>query len=495
MKHIFLLGFLSFSVLASEKLTDSIPFPFHEVQREAEGKSNSMMILNSGLASLELRLQLIREATGHIEVEYFIFGLDESSRLLTQELVLAAQRGVKVRMLIDKSAAVFEFDEYYAKVLSGYGIEVRYYNSAGLYRISSIQFRNHRKLISVDDSKAITGGRNIGNDYFDMSPTFNFLDTDVYVEGDIVKTMRHSFDEYFEAEISERPKLPKEPRLTKSPRMEKYLKRLTNAQNFIQRREGDQKLLEKVKELGQSELGKLQKHNCPETTYTTDRPGGNFKTRLVKKYSDDFRFVRKALFDKINEVDKSVTLASPYMINNKYSHSLMDDLLARQVDIRLYTNSLASTDAVYVAANLYLDVPKWTREGIKVHVHNGQYLERTTVLNDDIKKAKWGVHTKAQVYEYQDSSRNEIMIGTYNIDNRSNHYNNEMVLFCRGNDALIQEMKGSIEGLMEEGYEITSAGQAVDKNGNAVNVMGADPDNKLLMKLITLPSWLLKFLL
>lgn len=495
MKHFLLLGLLSFSALASEKLTDTIPFPFHEVQRESEGKSNALMILNSGLASLELRLQLIREAKSNIEVEYFIFGLDESSRLLTQELVLAAQRGVKVRMLIDKSAAVFEFDEYYAKVLAEYGIEVRYYNSAALYRISSIQFRNHRKLISVDDSKAITGGRNIGNDYFDMSPTFNFLDTDVYVEGDIVKTMRLSFDEYFEAKISERPKLPKKPRLTKSPRMEKYIARLTKAQSFIQRSEADQNLLEKVKELGQSELLKLQKHHCPETTYTTDRPGGNFRTRLVKKYSDDFRFVRKALFDKINHVDKRVTLASPYMINNKYSHSLMDDLLEKGVEIKLYTNSLASTDAVYVAANLYLDVPKWTREGIKVHVHDGLYLEGTSVLNDDIKKAKWGVHTKAQVYEYQDSALNEIMIGTYNIDNRSNHYNNEMVLFCRGSEALVQELKGSIDDLIDEGYEITASGQAVDKDGNAVNVMGANPDNKLLMKLITLPSWLLKFLL
>lgn len=495
MKHFFLLGLLSFSALATEKLTDNIPFPFHEVQKASEGKSNSMMILTSGLGSLELRLQLIREAKTNIEVEYFIYGLDESSKLVTQELVLAAQRGVKVRMLIDKSAAIFEFDEYYAKVLAEYGIEVRYYNSAPLYRLSSIQFRNHRKLLSVDDSKAITGGRNIGNDYFNMSPHFNFLDTDVYVEGDIVKTIRLSFDEYFEAQIAERPKLPKEPRLTKSPKMEKYIKRLADAEAFIQRTESDQVLLDKISELGQAELTKSQKHNCPETTYTTDRPGGNFKTRLVKKYSDDFRFVRKALFDKITHVDKRVTLASPYMINNKYSHLLMDDLLNRGIEIKLYTNSLASTDAVYVAANLYMDVPKWTQSGIKVHVHNGLYLDGTTVLNDEIKQAKWGVHTKAQVYEYQDSSLNEIMIGTYNIDNRSNHYNNEMAIFCRGSEALVQDLKGEIERLMYEGYEITASGQAVDKEGNSVNVMGANPDNKLLMRLITLPSWLLKFLL
>ena len=508
MKPLLFLSILSFSSFlnAQSLLADNIPYPFHEVQKATEGKINEWMILNSGLASLEKRLELIRSAKSHIEVEYFIYGEDEASKIVTQELILAAQRGVKVRILIDKSLAVFVFDEFYAKALAKHNIEVRYYNAAPVIFVSTIQFRNHRKLLSVDDRAAITGGRNIGDDYFDMSPKFNFLDTDVLIEGDIVKTIRLSFDEYFEADITQRPRFPKRPKdkvlktVNGKPRMvdnsnavNRYFKRVSDIKKFLTRSEEDQVLVDKIGTIGQEILATHKKHLCPEMTYTTDRPGGSFMTRLLHKYSDDYRFVRKSLYDKISKVDKAVILASPYMINNKYSHSLMDDLLDKKIDIQLYTNSLASTDAIYVAANLYVDVKGWAKSGIRIHVHDGLYMDETPVIDEAVKKAKWGVHTKAHVYEYKNDS--EIMIGTYNIDNRSNHYNSEMVVFCKSSPELTAELKENIQSRMNEGFEILHDGQAINKNGERVNTMGASSENKLLMKLITLPSWLLKFLL
>lgn len=492
MKYLILFGLLSFNAIAAQsELSDMIPFPFYDVQKVTEGKTNKLMIIDSGVAAFEKRVEMIRAAKEHIEVEYFIYALDESSKLLTQELVAAAKRGVKVRILIDKSAAVFEFNKYYAKALHEQNIEVRYYNSAALYRISSIQFRNHRKLLSVDDRLAMTGGRNIENDYFDMSPEFNFTDTDVYLEGPMAKTMRLSFDKYFEDKISERPKLPKRPRREKA--IANYQKKMDKARAFLVRTAEDEVLLDKVTSVGKKVLAQNKLRVCPETTYSTDRPGGNFWTRLVKRYSDDYRFLRKTLFDKINRADKSVILASPYMINNRYSRELMHDLIDRNVDIQLYTNSLASTDAVYVAANLYLDVKSWANKGIKIHIHDGKYLDETPVIDESIKGAKWGTHTKAHIYESQNFS--EIMVGTYNIDNRSNHYNSEMAIFCKGSDELTADLKESIERRMNHGYEITAEGKAINKDGKEVDVMGADTDNKLLMKLITFPSWLLKFLL
>ena len=501
----FILLLLSLSASAKVKLSDAIPYPFHEVQKTADGKNNELTILNSGIASLKLRLDMIRRAQNQIEVEYFIYGLDRSSKIITQELVLAAQRGVKVRILIDKSAAVFVFNEYYAKALSEKNIEVRYYNAAPLIQVSTIQFRNHRKLLSVDDKEAITGGRNLGDDYYDLSPKFNFIDTDVYVKGDIVSTMRKTFDAYFESNISEKPDFPKMPRnanIVSGTRnqnnafkrlMKTYLEKTEAAKSFLVRTEQDENDIKKIDEIGEPILNNLKSHICPETTFTTDRPGATFINRLIEKYSDDYRFVRKTLYDKISTVDKSLLLVSPYMINNRYSHSLMDELLVNKVEINLYTNSLASTDAVYVAANLYLDINKWKKEGLNIHVHAGQYLNETPAFDDSIKNAKWGLHTKAHVYERSDSS--EIMIGTYNIDNRSNHYNSEMAIFCKGNDELTSELKSSIQDRMREGLEITPDRSAIDKHGNKTSAMGIDPDNKLLMRLITLPSWFLKFLL
>ncbi|MDH5414686.1 MAG: phospholipase D-like domain-containing protein, partial [Flavobacteriaceae bacterium] len=126
-------------------LSSTIPYPFYAVHKADEGKPNKLMILNSGIASLEKRLEIIDSATKTIEVEYFIYSTDLSSSLVTKALVRAASRGVKVRMLIDKSMAVFQFDEYYAKALSevkdqngNHNIEVRYYNAAPIFKFSTI---------------------------------------------------------------------------------------------------------------------------------------------------------------------------------------------------------------------------------------------------------------------------------------------------------------------------------------------------------------------
>ncbi len=171
----------------------------------------------------------------------------------------------------------------------------------------------------------------------------------------------------------------------------------------------------------------------------------------------------------------------------------MKSLLKRNVDLTIYTNSLASTDAVYVAANLYYDVFKWTRKGINIYLHDGLYTNNNSELDENIKKAKWGTHSKVQVYEATTFS--EAMIGTYNIDNRSNFYNSEMALFCKGNDAFTKVVKDEIVEMMDKGIKINPDGSASDREGNKKSVFGSSTKDLRLMRLIFLTSWLLKFLL
>jgi putative cardiolipin synthase len=182
---------LTFLCTLSAFAADSIPYPFLEVQ---ENQGNKVMVIENGVAAFETRLQMIRRAQKNIEVEYFIYNTDVAGKIVSRELVAAAKRGVKVRVLIDKSIAVFQLNSFYAHELAENGVEVKYYNTASVLAPSTMQFRNHRKLISIDDVEAITGGRNIAEEYFDMSPEYNFNDRDIYVTGPIVKAMRDSFD-------------------------------------------------------------------------------------------------------------------------------------------------------------------------------------------------------------------------------------------------------------------------------------------------------------
>ncbi len=520
-KALFLSVFLASSVFAGELLSSNIPYPFYDVHKASEGKENKLMILDSGMAALQKKLDLINKAQKNIEVEYFIYGTDQSSRLITQALVAAAKRGVKVRMLIDKSAAVFEFDEYYAKALAKHDIQVRYYNSASVIRISSMNFRNHRKLLAVDDTYAITGGRNIEDDYYDMSPKFNFVDRDVLIEGPMATTMRKSFDKFFEDKISERPVFPVRPSVTiektvrhnrasglvkeeadNTKALNKYLSRTKEAEDMLVENETDRSAKNKVAEIAQTILQTKEMHSCPELTFSTDRPGASFwrgatlwNRIFSDRYTNNYRYLRKTLFDKISAVDKKVLISSPYMINNGHSRGLMHKILKKDVELIVYTNSLASTDALYVAANLYKDIRYWVDLDVKVYLHKGTYMDigSSNTFSPDVKKAKWGTHSKVQIYYDQDYS--EIMIGTYNIDNRSNYYNTEMAIFCKGSDSITKELEDSIYQRIDNGFRVNRDLVGMDKDGNEINILGADPDNVFLMNLIALPSWLLKPLL
>lgn len=475
---------LSLLILSFVASAEEIPYPFFDVQ---SGGKNEVMHITDGLAALKLRVDMIRRAQKSIELEYFIYNTDIAGKIITRELVAAAKRGVKVRLLIDRSLPIFKFNIFYASELKENGVEIKYYNVASFLRISSVQFRNHRKLLSVDDKEAITGGRNIGDDYFDLSDHFNFNDTDIYVAGPMAKTMRDSFDKYWEDEISADPSLYK---------MELYKDQEDQskiAKEFFEESEKERKAREVMETLGQKRLSLVKTHACPELTFATDAPGGQFFKRITFEYRDDYRYLRQALFAKVSQIDKAILLSSPYMINNIQTKPLMEELLKKNVDITIYTNSLASTDAVYVASNLYLDLVRWRKQGIKIFLHDGLYLGDNPELDESIKKARWGTHSKVQVYETSKGS--EVAIGTYNIDNRSNFYNSEMMLFCKGNEELTAEVKDTIMKWAHKGIEINEDGTATERDGTKKSIFGHSKKGLLTMRLIFLPSWLLKFLL
>ncbi len=500
---------LSLTLFSAPTYADTpLEAPFFKVE-DSRDKSvkNEMIVLNSGIASLQFRLDMIKRAKKSIEVEYFIYNQDQAGRILTHALIEAAKRGVKVRILVDKSMPIFALDNHIAKELRKYGIDLRFYNDAILLELSTTQFRSHRKLFLVDDKEAITGGRNIGDDYFDLSEHFNFLDRDIYVKGSIVKTMRQSFDEYFDHKITEYPTPPKLPsksmlRLHKGGRraavirnyeidLKQFKKAEENAKKFLIENDKDIFTKKRVEEISRPILNAKKTYNCPLTTYATDLPGANFYERLRIDYGETYRILRKVLSHKIENIKEELLISSPYFINNKLTRGLMYDLLDKDIKIKIYTNSLGSTDAIYVAANFYTDVFKWQAEGVIPYIHNGKWLPKYETITEGVKTAKWGTHSKTQIYD-----NDEVMIGTYNVDNRSNYYNSEMALFCKGNPELTAEVLASITERTNAGYKIVENHEAVDSNNLPADVYGnPTKTSKFIMNAIAIPSILLRDLL
>jgi cardiolipin synthase C len=477
--------------------TDLYPY------RVTSTAGHEMRVINSGMAALYARVDLIRRAKKTLELEYFIFNPDHSGRIILKELVKAANRGVKVRVLIDKSMAVFVLDKYYASTLKKHGVELRYYNAASAILISSVQFRNHRKLLAMDNREAITGGRNIGNEYFDLSETFNFLDRDSWIKGEIVKAMTDSFDLYWKDSIVKKAKKLKMPfkrishnhkrrgveKARYKRRVKTHLKRVEEADKVLEPNKEDDKILEYAMTKGKEIYLQLDQHNCPEIAFATDREGGRFWERLnSENYHTNYRLLRKEIGKWIEKIDKEVTLDSPYFLNNKRSRKVINDLLDKEVKVSILTNSLGSTDAIYVSTLFNTEVRRYTPfELFNAYTYKGKFNHESEVYNKKIAEAIWGTHSKTIVF-----NDDAFMIGTFNIDNRSSFYNTEMAIFCAGSTELRNDVLENIQFRMKGSYHLDKNGKPDD--GSKVTE-GASFYKRVLYVFLKVPAAILKFLL
>ncbi|MCM2337943.1 MAG: phospholipase D-like domain-containing protein, partial [Lysobacter sp.] len=165
------------------------------------------LILDHGPDALLARVNLIRSATTAIDLQTYIFDEDDAGRLVIDELLAAARRGVRVRLLLDQLAALEKVETLAALAGAHANLQVRVYNPVlGRARISYPQYalaaaccwkrlnqRMHTKLLLVDGAVGISGGRNYQDDYYDWDATYNFRDRDVLVAGPVAREMDADF--------------------------------------------------------------------------------------------------------------------------------------------------------------------------------------------------------------------------------------------------------------------------------------------------------------
>jgi putative cardiolipin synthase len=174
-----------------------------------QGGESGYRILSVGVDGFLVRSQLIDAAERTLDLQYFIFRGDETGRLLTDALLHAADRGVRVRVLVDDGDTVAG-DEQIIALDAHPNIEIRIFNPfvyrghnklrrtwEFLLHASRLDYRMHNKLLVVDDAVALIGGRNIGNQYFQLDPDSQFADDDVFAAGPIAAQLSATFDEFW----------------------------------------------------------------------------------------------------------------------------------------------------------------------------------------------------------------------------------------------------------------------------------------------------------
>lgn len=326
------------------------------VQRAADGTAEQFVrVLETGDDALLARIHPIRVATRSIDVQTFIWANDETGRYLLHELLLAAQRGVVVRMLVDQWVAALSESitpELLASVAMAHpNLKAKIYNPVlsfapgqleiaeqSLRDFKTLNQRMHNKIILIDGAVGVTGGRNVENDYYDRGELRNYRDRDVLVVGPAVRAMRDSFDAYWAYERC----LP--------------LESLPDVSDVIARGE--------VPPLGSRE--DLQPGHRFDALNAAASDPRDVKCRLVDPgaWVREARFVADApgknpsaglagggrtadaLREFVSRAEHRLLMQSPYTVLDDRAAQEIAELRARrcELEILISTNSLASTD-------------------------------------------------------------------------------------------------------------------------------------------------------
>lgn len=183
-------------------------------EAKAHRGDSGFRIIPAGMDGFLMRMQMIDAAEKTLDLQYFIFRGDHTGRMLTDAVLKAADRGVRVRILLD-DAETRDGDEQITRLAAHPSVEIRIFNPFAyrghspflkavefMFHASRLDYRMHNKLLIADNAIGLMGGRNIGDQYFQIDPSSQFADDDVFAAGPIVQKLSESFDEFWNYKLS-----------------------------------------------------------------------------------------------------------------------------------------------------------------------------------------------------------------------------------------------------------------------------------------------------
>lgn len=390
-------------------------------------------VLEKGEESLLARAWLADHAKRSIDVQYFIWSTDNIGILAAESLLRAAERGVRVRVLVD-DLLIDASDRTILALAEHPNVSVRIYNpqhSVGVDRVRRIfniatrfraaNQRMHDKTFVVDGAVAILGGRNMADEYYDYDHRYNFRDRDVLLIGPVVSDMRISFDRFWDSDLC----VPVQKQLSDQ------LKRMDSAgiqsvyddlhayarrpENFApQVRQALRNMSDQVKPL-------ISALVWDEVQFVSDIPGKNDASQGLSGGGRS----TTALIEALKKAEKSVTIQSPYLVMPEGGVEFFDAMIRRGVRVRISTNSLASTDNIEAFSGYHKQRSVLLAAGIDIFEFRPTPEIQRTLIDRYAALEKnapvFAVHAKTMVIDGR-----TLFIGTFNLDPRSANLNTEV---------------------------------------------------------------------
>jgi phosphatidylserine/phosphatidylglycerophosphate/cardiolipin synthase-like enzyme len=427
--------------------------------------------LENGGQSLLARLWLLDEANSSLDIQYYSFSNDVTGLIAANRIVNAADRGVKVRILIDDAASRLNSRE--VRLLDSHdNVEVKVFN-AGLKlgrldkrvdklskNLNRMMRRMHNKTFTVDGKAGILGGRNVADRYFDYSRDYNFRDRDLLLFGKAVIDIRQSFEEFWNSDLS----IPYS-RLSASVNKRKYRdpKRFDDLHCYAEEtkdfspamRDRAKNFHEELKKASQSGELVWAKNMC----FISDKPQ---KVKGLKPKEGST--CTDSLASLIRQARSSVDIDSPYFITTDSAKKLLRETVQRGVKIRVLTNSLESTDNYEAFSGYQRDRKSILETGVQVYEFKPDAKVRYKLMVPEVQatigyEAVYGFHPKTVII---DSS--VVAVGSYNFDPRSANYNTECIAIVRSLQTVKNLSKHFEEEILpENAWEVTKKFNADSK--------------------------------
>ena len=377
--------------------------------------------LPDAIDALSARIVMARRAEKTLDVQYYLIYDDIIGRMFVRELLHAADRGVRVRVLLDDIITV-GLDEGLVLVDSHPNIEVRLFNpfrrgafgrpGSALTEFGRINRRMHNKSFTADNSVTIFGGRNIANEYFSATDEIHFGDFDVVGIGPVVQEVSTSFDAYWNHEAA--IPVPAVIRSDADPDagMTGLRERLDQSYQAIL----DSPYSEAVK----VRVGDYMGENAGRYVWAPHRFVADDPDKAVKAKAAGASSMLGPLVESMKSAESKLVLVSPYFVPTDAGIDMFVDLVGRGVEVTIITNSLAANNQITVHGAYARSRKPLLEAGVAIH----ELRRDATMMGAQYTQSeatKTTLHTKGFIVDER-----EFFIGSFNFDPRSAYLNTEL---------------------------------------------------------------------
>lgn len=383
-------------------------------------KKSGFHMLDRGVDALSARLQLIDMTENTLDLQYYIYSSDLTGGLIAERILAAADRGVRVRILLDDIGNSMS-DKAVATLDRHTNIELRLFNPvtmrhkwftlpSKIVEFGRINNRMHNKLMVADNLAMITGGRNIGDEYFTLSER-DFQDIDLLGIGPISQQASASFDAFWNSPNS----IPAS--VVYANAKQGTLNRMRKGLASHRNREAQKPYIQAMEASSFSKSlieGRLRLY-WGRSEWLADPPS---KADAQSARSED-PYLARILANHMQDVHSEVLMKSAYFIPGDNGVEMLTGLVARGADVSLLTNSLATTDVLAVHSSYAPYRIPLLKGGIKLwelQPMAGKQSRPNTFISESVAS----LHAKSFVFD-----RYKLFVGSINIDPRSIELNTE----------------------------------------------------------------------